>query len=55
MHKEAKTGLASDTEAEGGSWPAVWNWELTRAFAAVADVLSDIHDTFVFSANFQSG
>ena len=53
MRQEAKTGLWSGTEAEGGSWPAVWNWELTRAFAAVVDVLSDIHNTFVFSANFQ--
>ena len=51
MCEQAKAGLESGTEVEGGSWAAVWNWGVTRAFAVVVDVLSDVYDTFVFGAN----
>ena len=53
MREQAKISLVSDTEAEARCWSAIWDCGLTRAFAAVVDVLSDIHDTFVFGANFQ--
>ena len=30
---------------------AVWDWGIAGTFAAIVDVLSDVYDTFVFSAN----
>ena len=51
MREQAKIGLASGTEAEARCRATVWDWGITGAFAAVVDVLSDVHDTFVFSAN----
>ena len=51
MREQAKTSLESGTEAKGRSRKAIWNWELTGAFAVVVDVLSDVYDTFVFSVN----
>ena len=53
MREQAKISLASGAEAEACCWAAVWDWGLKRAFVAVVDVLSDVHDTFVFGANFQ--
>ena len=53
MREQTKTGLASGAEAEARCWATVWNWGLAGAFVAVVDVLSDVYDTFVFSANFQ--
>ena len=51
MREQAKTVLASGAEAEARCRSAVWDWGVTRAFTAVVDVLSDIHNAFVFSAN----
>ena len=53
MCEQAKTGLGSGAKAEARCWATVWNWGLAGAFAAVVDVLSDVHNTFVFGANFQ--
>ena len=55
MCEQAKARLASGTEMEARCWSAVWDWGLARAFAAVVDVLSNLHDAFVFGANFQGG
>ena len=53
MCEQAKARLASGTEAEGRSRKAVWDWGIAGTFAAIVDVLSDVYDTFVFSANIQ--
>ena len=55
MREQAKISLESGTEAEARCWATVWDWGLAGAFVAVVDVLSDVYDTFVFSANFQGG
>ena len=54
MREQAKIGLESGAEAEVRCWSAVWDWGLAGAFAVVIDVLSDVHNAFVFGANFQS-
>ena len=51
MCEQAKARLASGTEAEACCWAAVWDWGIAGTFAVVVDVLSDVYDTFVFSAN----
>ena len=51
MREEAKTRMASGSEAEARCRTTVWDWGLAGAFAIVVDVLSDIYDTFVFGAN----
>ena len=51
MCEQTKISLASGTEAEARCWTTVWDWGLGGAFAIVVDVLSDVYDTFVFSAN----
>ena len=53
MCEQAKTSLESGTEAKGRSRKAIWNWGIAGAFTVVVDVLSDVYDTFVFSANIQ--
>ena len=55
MREYAKTGLESGAKAEAHCWSTIWNWGFAGAFVAVVDVLSDVYDTFVFSANFQGG
>ena len=54
-NESTETCLESDTEAEAGCGSAVWRWGIARTFAAIVDVLSDIHNAFVFSTNFQGG
>ena len=54
-NEAAETGLERGTEAKAGGWPTVWRWWIARTFAAIVDVLSDIHNALIFSANFQSG
>ena len=51
MREQTKTGLGSGAEAEAYRGAAIWDRRLARTFAASVDVLSDVHDTFVFSAN----
>ena len=51
MCEQAKARLESGTEAKGRSRKAIWNWGIAGTFAVVVDVLSDVYDTFVFSAN----
>ena len=51
MREEAKISLESGTKAEACCWATVWDWRLAGTFAVVVDVLSDAHNTFVFSAN----
>ena len=53
MCEEAKARMESGTKAEASCWATVWDWGLAGAFAAVVDVLSDVHNAFVFGANFQ--
>ena len=53
MCEQAKIGLASGTEEEARCRATVWDWGITGAFAVVVDVLSDVHNAFVFGANFQ--
>ena len=53
MREQAKIGMESGTEAEARCRATVWNWGLAGAFVAVVDILSDVYNTFVFSANFQ--
>ena len=55
MREQAKISLASGTEAEVRCRPTVWNWGIAGTFTVVVYVLSDVYDTFVFSANFQGG
>jgi hypothetical protein len=50
MREQAKTVLASGAEAQGSCRSAVWDWGIAGTLAVV-DVLSDIHNAFVFSAN----
>ena len=47
--------MESGTEAEAGCWSTVWNWGIARTFTAAIDLLSDVHDAFVFGANFSCG
>ena len=54
-NEAAKTRMGSVSEAEADCGPAVWHWGIARTFAAIVDVLSDVHNAFVFGANFQSG
>ena len=42
-------------EAEARCWTAVRRWGITRTFAVIVDVLSDVHNAFVFGADFQGG
>ena len=53
MREQTKTGLESGAKAEASYWATVWDWGLAGTFAVVVDVLSDVHNTFVFGANFQ--
>ena len=53
-NEAAETRMESGSEAEAGCGPAVWYWGIARTFAAIIDVLSDVHNTFVFGADFQS-
>ena len=55
MRKQAKTGLESGTEAKAHCESDVRNWRITGIFATVVDVLLDVNNVFVFSANFQGG
>ena len=47
--------MESDPETEAGCRAAIRRWGIARTFAAIVDVLSDIHNAFVFGADFQSG
>ena len=51
MCEQAKAGLESGAEAKGRSRKAVWNWGIAGTFIVTTNLLSDVHDTFVFSAN----
>ena len=42
-------------EAEVRCVAAIQDRRLAGAFAVVVDVLSDVHNTFIFGANFQGG
>ena len=53
MCEQAKTRLERGAEAEAHCWATVWDWGIAGTFAVVVDVLSDVYNTFVFSANFQ--
>ena len=53
MCEQTKISLASGAKAETRCWATVWDWGLAGAFAVVVDVLSDVHNAFVFGANFQ--
>ena len=53
-NEAAETRMESSSEAEAGCGPAVWYWGIARTFAAIVDVLSDVHNAFVFGADFQS-
>ncbi len=44
--------MESGSEAEAGCGSAVWNWGIARTFAVIVDVLSDVHNAFVFGADF---
>ena len=55
MREQAKVGLGSGTKAEAHCRSTVWSWRIAGTFAVVVYVLSDVYDTFVFSANFQGG
>ena len=46
--------MESGSEAEAGCGSAVWHWGIARTFTAIVDVLSDVHNAFVFGADFQS-
>ena len=54
-NEAAETGLESGIEAEAGCGQAVWRWWIARTFTAAIDLLSDVHDAFVFGANFSCG
>ena len=51
MCEQTKISLVSGTEAEARCRTTIWDWGLAGAFAVVVDVLSDVYDTLVFSAN----
>ena len=54
-NEAAETGLGGSTEAEASWRRTVWSWGIERTFAAAIDLLSDVHDAFVFGANFSCG
>ena len=54
-NEAAETRMESVTEAEAGCWSTVWNWGIARTFSAAIDLLSDVHDAFVFGVNFSCG
>ena len=47
--------MGSDTEAEACFWATVRSWGVARTFAVAVDLLSNVHDAFVFGTNFQGG
>ena len=51
-NEAAETGLGSGIEAETSCRSVIWSWGIERTFAAAIDLLSDVHGTFVFSADF---
>ena len=53
MCEQAKAGLERGAEAEAHCWAAVWDWGIAGTFIVTTNLLSDVYDTFVFSANFQ--
>ena len=54
-NEAAEPRMESVTEAEAGCGQAVWRWWIARTFTAAIDLLSDIYNALIFSANFQSG
>gem|GEM_PF-6436360 len=40
--------MRSGSEAEARCEQAVWSLGIARIFAVIVDVLSDIHDAFIF-------
>ena len=44
--------MESDPETKAGCRSAIRCWGIARTFAAIVDVLSDVHDAFVFGADF---
>ena len=51
----AQSHMESDSEAQTCCGTSVWDRRLARTFAVAADLLSDVHDIFVFGVDFPRG